>query len=78
MPLLDALREKLNTALLPLSSSDLTRRDALLPTVAGKAHAVIGMRRSGKTCFLKQPLAARRRSGASVGLLGSHALPRDP
>lgn len=64
MPLLDALREKLNAALLPLSSSDLTRRDALLPAVAGKAHAVIGMRRSGKTCFLKQLLAAKRGSGA--------------
>ena len=64
MPLLDALREKLNAALLPLSSSDLTRRDALLPAVAGKAHAVIGMRRSGKTCLLKQLLAAIRGSGA--------------
>jgi predicted AAA+ superfamily ATPase len=64
MPLLDALREKLNAALLPVSSSDLTRRDALLPAVAGKAHAVIGMRRSGKTCLLKQLLAATRGSGA--------------
>lgn len=64
MPLLDALREKLNAALLPLSSSDLTRRDALLPAVAGKAHAVIGMRRSGKTCLLKQLLAAKSGAGA--------------
>lgn len=64
MPLFDALREKLNAALLPLSSSDLTRRDALLPAVAGKAHAVIGMRRSGKTCLLKQLLAAKRGAGA--------------
>lgn len=63
MPLLEALREKLNDALLPLPPNPLTRRDAALPAVPGKAHAVIGMRRAGKTCFLRQLLADRRRSG---------------
>lgn len=32
----------------------LTRRDAWVPTIAGKAMAVIGMRRAGKTSFLHQ------------------------
>jgi hypothetical protein len=30
---------------------ELTRRDARLPTVPRKAHAVIGMLRAGKTSF---------------------------
>ncbi len=34
----------------------LTRREIRLPKVAGKAMAVIGMRRSGKSCFLWQCL----------------------
>jgi len=63
MPLLDALREKLDDALLPSRSVPLTRRNATLPEIPRKAHAVIGMRRSGKTCFLKQLLAERRTSG---------------
>ncbi|HLE85130.1 MAG TPA: AAA family ATPase, partial [Thermoanaerobaculia bacterium] len=37
-----------------------TPRDARLPPVPGKAHAVIGMRRAGKTTFLRQLLAERR------------------
>lgn len=40
-----------------------TRRDAYLPVVAGKALAVIGMRRSGKTTFLWQCLAERLQQG---------------
>jgi predicted AAA+ superfamily ATPase len=32
----------------------LTRRDATLPPLKGKAAAVIGMRRAGKTSFLHQ------------------------
>lgn len=35
----------------------LTRREIRLPKVPGKALAVIGMRRSGKSCFLWQCLA---------------------
>jgi len=63
MPLLDALQDELSDALLPLAATTLTRRDAALPAVPGKAHAVIGMRRAGKTCFLKQLLAKRRKVG---------------
>lgn len=63
MTLIEALQEKLSDALLPLAATNLTRRDAVLPAVPGKAHAVIGMRRAGKTCFLKQLLAERRAHG---------------
>jgi predicted AAA+ superfamily ATPase len=41
----------------------LTRRDVRLPAVAGKALAVIGVRRSGKTTFLWQCLADRLAAG---------------
>jgi len=48
----------------------LTRRDVWLPAVQGKATAVIGMRRSGKTSLLWQILADRHASGmARDGLL---------
>jgi predicted AAA+ superfamily ATPase len=43
----------------------LTRRDVHLPRIRNKAVTVIGMRRSGKTCFLWQELA--RRHAAGVG-----------
>lgn len=41
----------------------LTRRDVWLPVVPGKALAVIGMRRAGKTSFLWQLLAERHALG---------------
>jgi len=48
----------------------LTRRDVWLPGVKGKATAVIGMRRSGKTSLLLQILADRHAAGlARDGLL---------
>ena len=40
-----------------------TRRDVHLPGIKGKAMAVIGMRRSGKTIFLWQCLADRLKAG---------------
>jgi predicted AAA+ superfamily ATPase len=47
-----------------------TRRDVRLPHVRGKAVAVIGMRRTGKTTFLWQVLADRLGGGtAREGLL---------
>ncbi|MCX5682402.1 MAG: ATP-binding protein [Planctomycetota bacterium] len=47
-----------------------TRRDVRLPKVAGKAVAVIGMRRTGKTTFLWQVLGDRLAAGvAREGLL---------
>jgi len=60
MPLHPVLEEKLNAALTPGAPTSFTRRDARLPQVLGKAHAVIGMRRAGKTTFLRQLLANRR------------------
>ena len=56
------LRQKLvdsQAAALPA----LTRRDVWLPSVKGKATAVIGMRRAGKTCLLWQILADRHAGG---------------
>ncbi len=41
----------------------LTRRDARVPGIPGKAHAIIGMRRAGKTCFLRQYLADQADAG---------------
>lgn len=43
----------------------LTRRDVWVPAVKGKAIAVIGMRRAGKTSFLWQLLAERHAAGVS-------------
>jgi len=62
MPLHPVLLEKLNAALAPTPPPPLTRRDARLPVMPGKVHAVIGMRRAGKTSFLRQLQAARRES----------------
>jgi len=62
MPLHPVLLEKLNAALAPTPTPRLTRREARLPAVPGKVHAVIGMRRTGKTTFLLQLLAERRAS----------------
>ena len=41
----------------------MTRRDVWLPQVPGKALAVIGMRRAGKTTFLWQIMAQRVQAG---------------
>ena len=62
MTLHPVLLEKLNTALTPSPAPRLTRRDAQLPAVPGKVHAVIGMRRAGKTTFLRQLQSERRES----------------
>lgn len=61
MPLHPVLLEKLNASLASEAPSRLTRRDARLPDIQGKVHAVIGMRRAGKTTFLQQLLAERRK-----------------
>ena len=60
MALHPVFAEKLNAALEPAPPFALTRRDARLPAVPGKVHAVIGMRRAGKTTFLRQLLDERR------------------
>jgi hypothetical protein len=48
------LEDKLNLALAPSPPFGLTGRDARLPAIPGKVHAVIGMRRVGKTTYLRQ------------------------
>jgi predicted AAA+ superfamily ATPase len=58
----DLLRQKVVDSL-ALSPPPLTRRDVHLPAVRGKAIAVIGMRRSGKTTFLWQCLGERLEKG---------------
>jgi len=60
MPLHPVLEERLNAALGAAPPTAFTLRDARLPAVPGKAHAIIGMRRAGKTTFLNQLLAERR------------------
>lgn len=59
----DLLRRKIIDAL-AVQPPGLTRRDVRLPGVPGKAIAVVGMRRSGKTTFLWQVLADRLAGGA--------------
>lgn len=61
MALHPILLENLNAALATEPSSAFTPRDARLPAVPNKVHAVIGMRRTGKTTYLRQLLADRRR-----------------
>lgn len=62
MPLAPALRAKLRAALMPAEAVLRTPRDAALPAVAGKVHAVIGMRRAGKTTFLQHLRDDRRKN----------------
>ena len=51
--LLQALQEQLNPAVGVLPRHALTQRDIRLPKISNKAHAVIWMRRAGKTCCLR-------------------------
>ena len=60
MSLHPVLAEKLSAALAPNVPETQTRRDTLLPPVPNKVHAVIGMRRAGKSTFLRQLLDERR------------------
>jgi len=58
----DVVREKLADAV-TMEYPPMTRREAVLPGIPGKAHAVLGMRRSGKTWYLLQCLADRLARG---------------
>ena len=64
MALHPVLEEKLNAALAPGPTASMTRRDAALPEIPNKVHAVTGMRRAGKTTFLRQLVAERQRGAA--------------
>jgi predicted AAA+ superfamily ATPase len=59
----NTLKNKLNDSLVA-EIPRLTRREIRLPGVPDKALAVIGMRRSGKTCFLSQCMADLLAAGA--------------
>jgi hypothetical protein len=59
----DVIRQKLADTV-RAEPPALTRRDTRLPAVPGKCHAVIGMRRAGKTCFLHQLQRERIEQGA--------------
>lgn len=58
----DLLRLKLNESL-AVPMADLTRRDVHVPGIGGKALAVIGVRRGGKTSFLQTQIAERVATG---------------
>mgnify|MGYP000846129987 CR=1 FL=1 len=60
--LADTLQLKIADGLAALPPP-LTRRDVYVPAIPGKALAVIGMRRAGKTCFLWQCLAQKLAAG---------------
>lgn len=62
MSLHPVLREKLEAGLLPAPMTGVTPRDTRLPALAQKVHAVIGMRRVGKTTFLRQLQDERQRA----------------
>jgi predicted AAA+ superfamily ATPase len=65
----DLIRQKIVDSL-AASVPAFTRRDVRMPGVRGKAVAVIGMRRTGKTTFLWQVLADRLEKGVGrEGLL---------
>ncbi len=61
----DILRLKLAESLAADPLVALTRRDVVLPGIPGKAFAVIGVRRGGKTSFLAQCRAERIAGGRS-------------
>jgi uncharacterized protein len=61
-PMRAAIRQKLGDAT-TATWPTLTRRDAVADSIPGKAHAVIGMRRAGKTSFLLQCLQDRLARG---------------
>lgn len=58
----EVIRQKIADAL-AFAPPALTWREARVPAIPRKAHAVIGMRRAGKTCFLFQCLAERLAAG---------------
>lgn len=62
----DLLRLKLAESL-AAPEPPLTRREVRLPRIRGKALAVIGVRRGGKTSFLRQCRAERLRAGRAPG-----------
>jgi hypothetical protein len=56
------LRSKLEAGLVPAPVAGITPRDVRIPAIAGKAHAVVGMRRAGKSTYLRQLQGERQRA----------------
>ncbi|MBZ0169903.1 ATPase [Candidatus Methylomirabilis lanthanidiphila] len=54
MSLHPVLNDKLSAAVAPGLELAATPRDVTLPPIPGKVHAVVGMRRAGKTTYLRQ------------------------
>ncbi len=59
----EVVRQKLADSLV-FEIPPLTPREARIPPLPGKAHAVVGMRRAGKTYFLFQQMLSRLQSGS--------------
>lgn len=62
MALHPILIEKLNEAIFSSEVPPFTLRDARLPAIPGKVQAIIGMRRVGKTTFLRQLQNEKRKT----------------
>jgi predicted AAA+ superfamily ATPase len=62
MALHPVLQEKLMAGLEPVSLEGLTPRDVRLPAIRNKVHTVLGMRRVGKTTFLRQVQQAEQQA----------------
>jgi predicted AAA+ superfamily ATPase len=62
MALHPVLQEELIAGLEPVKLEDLTPRDARLPAINHKVHTVPGMRRVGKTTFLRQVQQAEQQA----------------
>lgn len=62
MALHPVLHEKLTAGLEPVALEGATRRDARLPAIRNKVHTVLGMRRVGKTTFLRQVQQAQQQA----------------
>lgn len=60
----EIIRQKIVDSLAAAAPS-LTRRDVYVPKIPGKAVAVIGVRRTGKTTFLWQLLSERLAQGSA-------------
>jgi uncharacterized protein len=62
MALHPVLFDELTQALKPRAFDALTLRDTRLPAIPNKTHAIIGMRRAGKTSYLHQLMAEARQT----------------
>ncbi|GIX47873.1 MAG: hypothetical protein KatS3mg131_2084 [Candidatus Tectimicrobiota bacterium] len=69
MALHPVLQEKLTASLEPVSLEGLPRREVRLPAIRNEVYTVLGMRRVGKTTFLRQVQQAKQQ-GPGTGASG--------